>query len=170
MNNDKRIQDKKIVDSVKVQDKNYKNYESKVGELKKTYINVMNDYNKYAPLVINEPSNLENKQMYSNIKLNIQNIFSSLFQISNKIEEENNEVLNNIDIMDILIENEKQTKDELDAIIKDTHINTRSSTTLMNDYTLINYEELYILLSLIFSIIFVVIVGFTIKFYYRNRI
>lgn len=102
--------------------------------------------------------------------MNIQNLFSSLFYIYNKLDDENNVVLDNIDKVDDLIAEEKQMSLELEGTINDMVINERSSTTLKSDYTKINYQEFYILLSLVFSIIMVVIIGFIINGYYRNTI
>lgn len=170
MNTNKREEEKNFVDNVKVQNNNYKNYEKKVAELKETYLYLMDDYNKYHVMSINSPSNVEYKQSYANIKMNIQNLFSSLFYIYNKLDDENNVVLDNIDKVDDLIAEEKQMSLELEGTINDMVINERSSTTLKSDYTKINYQEFYILLSLVFSIIMVVIIGFIINGYYRNTI
>jgi hypothetical protein len=170
MNTNKREEEKNFVDNVKVQNNNYKIYEKKVAELKETYLYLMDDYNKYHVMSINSPSNVEYKQSYANIKMNIQNLFSSLFYIYNKLDDENNVVLDNIDKVDDLIAEEKQMSLELEGTINDMVINERSSTTLKSDYTKINYQEFYILLSLVFSIIMVVIIGFIINGYYRNTI
>lgn len=170
MDVNKRQEKKNFVDSVKVQNNNYKRYENKVTELKSTYIQLMDDYNKYSDMTIKSPSNVEYNQMYSNIKMNIQNIFSSLFQMSNKIDDENIAVLDNIDEVDVLITDEKQMSRELEATTNNTLTNKRSSTILKSDYTKINYQEIYILISLIFSIIMVVIIGFVINQYYTNTI
>ncbi len=166
----KREENKNFVDSVKIENNNYKNYENKVSELKETYIQLMDDYNKYSDMLITSPSNVEYNQMYSNIKMNIQNIFLSLFEILNKIDDENDVVLDNIDKVDVLIREEKQLKRELDNEMNTTMTNERSSTTLKSDYTKINYQEFYILVSLIFSIIVVVIIVFIINRYYTNPI
>ena len=170
MDMNKREETKNFVDSVKIENNNYKNYENKVSELKETYIQLMDDYNKYSDMLITSPSNVEYNQMYSNIKMNIQNIFLSLFEISNKIDDENDVVLDNIDKVDVLIREEKQLKRELDNEMNTTMTNERSSTTLKSDYTKINYQEFYILVSLIFSIIVVVIIVFIINQYYTNPI
>ena len=130
----------------------------------------MDDYNKYSTMTINSPFNVEYKQIYSNIRMNIQNIFSSLFQMSNKIDEDNNVVLNNMDKVDVLIAGEKKMSQELETDRNIKLTNERSSTTLKSDYKTINYEEIYRLLSLIFSIIMVVIIGFIINQYYTNTI
>jgi hypothetical protein len=170
MDMNKREENKNFVDSVKIENNNYKNYENKVSELKETYIQLMDDYNKYSDMLITSPSNVEYNQMYSNIKMNIQNIFLSLFEILNKIDDENDVVLDNIDKVDVLIREEKQLKRELDNEMNTTMTNERSSTTLKSDYTKINYQEFYILVSLIFSIIVVVIIVFIINRYYTNPI
>lgn len=170
MDMNKREETKNFVDSVKIENNNYKNYENKVSELKETYIQLMDDYNKYSDMLITSPSNVEYNQMYSNIKMNIQKIFLSLFEISNKIDDENDAVLDNIDKLDVLISEEKQLKRELDNEMNTTMTNERSSTTLKSDYTKINYQEFYILVSLIFSIIVVVIIVFIINQYYTNPI
>ena len=102
--------------------------------------------------------------------MNIETIFSSLSHISIKILDENRSVLENIDKLDELIAEERRLSLELEGTINDTVIHERSSTTLKSDYTKINYQEFYILLSLVFSIIMVVIIGFIINGYYRNTI
>jgi hypothetical protein len=170
MNTNKRTEAKKFVDDVKIQNTNYKKYENKVSEIKETYTHLMNDYNSYADMVINSPNNVEYTQMYSNVKKNIQNIFSSLFEMSNKIDDENEDVLNNMNQVELLLLDEKQLNLELEEQANSSGINERSSTTLKGDYTKINYQEFYVLLSLIFSIIFVVIVICIINKYYTNTI
>ena len=75
MNMNKREEEKNFVDNVKFQNDNYKMYENKVAEIKATYTQLMDDYNKYSAMTINSPSNVEYKQIYSNIRMNIQNIF-----------------------------------------------------------------------------------------------
>ena len=166
----KREEEKNFVDNVKFQNDNYKMYENKVAEIKATYAQLMDDYNKYSVMTINSPFNVEYKQIYSNIRMNIQNIFSSLFQMSNKIDEDNNVVLNNMDKVDVLIAGEKKMSQELETDRNIKLTNERSSTTLNSDYKTINYEEIYRLLSLIFSIIMVVIIGFILNQYYTNTI
>ena len=166
----KREEEKNFVDNVKFQNDNYKMYENKVAEIKATYTQLMDDYNKYSAMTINSPSNVEYKQIYSNIRMNIQNIFSSLFQMSNKIDEDNNVVLGNMDKVEVLIAGEKKMSQELETDRNIKLTNERSSTTLNSDYKTINYEEIYRLLSLIFSIIMVVIIGFIINQYYTNTI
>lgn len=170
MNTNKREEEKKFVDNVKLQNNNYKIYENKVVELKGTYIHLMDDYIKYQDMTINSPSNVEYKQMYSNIKMNIQNIFSSLFQMSNEIDVDNNDVLDNIDKVEVLIDGEKRLISKMEGTTNDMRVNERSSTILNSDYIKIKNEENYILLSLIFSIIMVVIFGFIINRYYTNTI
>ena len=166
----KREEEKNFVDNVKFQNDNYKMYENKVAEIKATYAQLMDDYNKYSVMTINSPFNVEYKLIYSNIRMNIQNIFSSLFQMSNKIDEDNNVVLNNMDKVDVLIAGEKKMSQELETDRNIKLTNERSSTTLNSDYKTINYEEIYRLLSLIFSIIMVVIIGFILNQYYTNTI
>ena len=170
MNTNKREEEKKFVDNVELQNNNYKIYKKQVAELKETYLDLMDDYNEYHILIINSPSNLEYKEHYENIKTNIETIFSSLSHISIKILDENRSVLENIDKLDELIAEERRLSLELEGTINDTVIHERSSTTLKSDYTKINYQEFYILLSLVFSIIMVVIIGFIINGYYRNTI
>ena len=71
MNTNKREEEKKFVDNVELQNNNYKIYKKQVAELKETYLDLMDDYNEYHILIINSPSNVEYKQHYENIKMNI---------------------------------------------------------------------------------------------------
>ena len=167
MTTNKRIDDKNIADSIKFKNTNYITYENELAVLKDTFTNLLDDYNRYTLMTRNFPSNAEYKRMYLSVKLNIQNIFSALFQMSNKIDTENTDVLNNISQVKVFIAGEKDLSDELEENINDRDTNERSSSALKSDYTIINYQELYILLALIFSIISIVINGIIINQYYK---
>lgn len=168
MNTNKREEDKKIVDGIKLQNNNDKIYENKVAELNDTYTQLIKDYSKYYDMTMNDPSNAEYKQMYLNIKANIQNIFYYLFTLSNTIYDENNDILKNTSKIEEIINNEKTMGKKLKNGMNNSSENKRSSEILKNDFIKINYQEIYILVSLIFSIFLLVIIGIIINKYYTN--
>jgi hypothetical protein len=168
MDIDKRKQDKDEIDEILIVTSNYTNYETMVNDINESFEILMKDYAKYYDLIQSYPSNVEYKQFFKRTEEELQNKFDSLVKFSNNIYDKTNTILDNINKIDDLLVKEGKLKNKINKFMNNTLTNVRSSLTLKSDYSKINFQEIYILVSLIISIILVIIIGFIINRYYTN--
>lgn len=168
MDIDKRKQDKDEIDEILIVTSNYTNYETMVNDINESFEILMKDYAKYYDLIQSYPSNVEYKQFFKRTEEELQNKFVSLVKFSNNIYDKTNTILDNINKIDDLLVKEGKLKNKINKFMNNTLTNVRSSLALKSDYSKINFQEIYILVSLIISIILVIIIGFIINRYYTN--
>ena len=110
----------------------------KVDTLQKQLPSILDDFNKYFVLYNKDPNYPEYKNMFNNIKQNLNTLSTSLFMVSNDVDLNIDKINKAFKLLDILIIKERETNRELKRKLGIVEQTSNSSTELIN-----NYSEMY---------------------------
>ena len=149
----KHIQGKEQVKSLKINNVNFKKYETKITNLKTQFFSLLDDFQKYYIFYNKNPENDEYQKMYSDIKGNVQSSISELFSITNEIELNTEHINSNIQTVKTSLDSEKETNTNLKKRIGYMDGITQGSVILNETTKELNTEQYVFIIVLVIGII-----------------
>ena len=149
----KRGKGKETVRSLKINNVNFKKYETKITNLKNQFFSLLDDFQKYYIFYNKNPENDEYQKMYSDIKGNVQSSISELFSITNEIELNTEHINSNIQTVKTSLDSEKETNTNLKKRIGYMDGITQGSVILNETTKELNTEQYVFIIVLVIGII-----------------
>ena len=148
-----RNKGKEPVRSLKINNVNFKKYETKITNLKNQFFSLLDDFQKYYIFYNKNPENDEYQKMYSDIKGNVQSSISELFSITNEIELNTEHINSNIQTVKTSLDSEKETNTNLKKRIGYMDGITQGSVILNETTKELNTEQYVFIIVLVIGII-----------------